>query len=193
MKPTEDLSYGGRTRLNGFPTMMIQYSISIRRRGLTSTGVLVAGAAMIMLGAAWLASDGSGGSSGVVDQADLYTVEMGDFDITISLASGELARLNRSRSGASSMATTTPWSRSSMRESTSRKATFSSEQTTRASSRRSRMPRTMSSTLRTRFEIERQVSRYQRDTEKSELAEGPGQGRPGRAGLEVLGGGRSPP
>ena len=64
--------------------MMIQHSISIRRRGLTSTGVLVAaGAAMIMLGAAWLASDGSGGSSGVVDQADLYTVEMGDFDITI--------------------------------------------------------------------------------------------------------------
>ena len=75
--------------------MMIQHSISIRRRGLTSTGVLVAaGAAMIMLGAAWLASDGSGGSSGVVDQADLYTVEMGDFDITIP-ASGELASLEQ--------------------------------------------------------------------------------------------------
>ncbi|MDG2095130.1 MAG: hypothetical protein P8J89_07645, partial [Phycisphaerales bacterium] len=75
--------------------MMNTQSISNRRRGLTSTGVLVAaGATMIMLGAAWLASDGSSYSNGVVDQADLYEVELGSFDITIP-ASGELAALEQ--------------------------------------------------------------------------------------------------
>ena len=81
--------------MNGSPTMMNTQSISNRRRGLTSTGVLVAaGATMIMLGAAWLASDGSSYSNGVVDQADLYEVELGSFDITIP-ASGELAALEQ--------------------------------------------------------------------------------------------------
>ena len=62
---------------------------------MTSTGVLVAaGAAMIMLGAAWLASDDSEGSNVVDEQADLYTIELGSFDITIP-ASGELSALDQ--------------------------------------------------------------------------------------------------
>lgn len=81
--------------MNGSPAMISTNAISRRRRGMTSTGVLVAaGAALIMLGAAWLASDGSGSSSGVVEQADLYVVEVGSFDITIP-ASGELAALEQ--------------------------------------------------------------------------------------------------
>ncbi|MCH2134211.1 MAG: HlyD family efflux transporter periplasmic adaptor subunit [Phycisphaerales bacterium] len=64
------------------------------RRGVTSTGVIVAaGATLIMIGAAWMVADG-GGSAETIGAADLYTVEQGEFEITIP-ASGELAALEQ--------------------------------------------------------------------------------------------------
>lgn len=75
--------------------MMIRNRIPKYRRGFTSTGVLVAaGAAMVMLGAAWLTTDGAGSSTDALEQSDLYLVEVGSFDITIP-ASGELAALEQ--------------------------------------------------------------------------------------------------
>ena len=72
---------------NRFPTHFF-------RRGLTSTGVLVAsGAVLIMLGAAWMVS-GGGGQADIVGPMDLYEVEAGNFDITIP-ASGELVALDQ--------------------------------------------------------------------------------------------------
>ncbi|MEE2907640.1 MAG: HlyD family efflux transporter periplasmic adaptor subunit [Planctomycetota bacterium] len=65
-----------------------------RRRALTSTGVLIAsGAALIMLGAAWMVADG-GGQADIIGPSDLYQVEQGSFEVTIP-ASGELAALEQ--------------------------------------------------------------------------------------------------
>ena len=64
------------------------------RRALTSTGVLVAaGATLIMIGAAWMVADG-GGEAGIVGPSDLFTVEQGNFEVTVP-ASGELAALEQ--------------------------------------------------------------------------------------------------
>ena len=74
---------------------MMRYFFPHRiRRGLTSTSMLVAaGATVIVIGTAWMLS-GAGGDVEHIGEADLYEIVQGDFDITIP-ASGELSAMER--------------------------------------------------------------------------------------------------
>ena len=74
---------------------MMRYFFPHRiRRGLTSTSMLVAaGATVVVIGTAWMLS-GAGGDVEDIGEADLYEIVQGDFDITIP-ASGELSAMER--------------------------------------------------------------------------------------------------